>query len=125
MNTAYKEPRDRFELKEEHIKLLRATNVSWDNCEFGAPCIDPKRPYGNSSVVHDIAEILDLDVSTDEAYYEHEEYCKQLHKETQTALQIVLSTGSFEPGIYTCRKYSYNWVKDTFVKEAKFDKGAR
>ena len=35
-----------FWLKEEHIKLLRAAYVQWNNCETGAPEIDPKRPYG-------------------------------------------------------------------------------
>ena len=47
-----------FELTEEHIKLLRQMCVSWDDCEFGAPAIDCKRPYGNSDVYSDIAKIL-------------------------------------------------------------------
>ena len=27
-------------------KLLRRANIQWEDCETGAPCIDPKRPYG-------------------------------------------------------------------------------
>lgn len=47
-----------FNLKEEHIKLLRAMYVGWSDCEYGAPEIDPKRPYGNSYVEGDVHEIL-------------------------------------------------------------------
>ena len=32
----------------------------WDDCEFGAPAIDCKRPYGNSDVYNDIAKILEI-----------------------------------------------------------------
>jgi len=40
----------RFELTEQHLKLIRRMTVRYnDYCEFGAPEIDPKRPYGNSS----------------------------------------------------------------------------
>ena len=45
-------------LTEEHIKLLRNMYVGWGYCEFGAPEIDPKRPYGNSHVIGDIHTIL-------------------------------------------------------------------
>ena len=50
-----------FEVTEEHIQLLRDMVVTWWNCEFGAPAIDPKRPYGNSWVYGDIAETLKLE----------------------------------------------------------------
>jgi hypothetical protein len=49
-----------FTVTDEHLKLLRRTNVGWEDGEFGAPSIDCKRPYGNSSVYNDIAEILDI-----------------------------------------------------------------
>ena len=47
-----------FTVTEEHLKLLRRAYVGWDPCEFGAPAIDCKRPYGNSDVISDIGEIL-------------------------------------------------------------------
>jgi hypothetical protein len=47
-----------FTVTEDHLKLLRRAYIGWDDCEFGAPGIDPKRPYGNSDVIGDIAEIL-------------------------------------------------------------------
>ncbi len=49
-----------FTLKPEHVKLLRRMYVDWDDCEFGAPEIDPEQPYGNSDVEQDMIEILGL-----------------------------------------------------------------
>lgn len=106
-----------FEVTEEHLQLLRATYVGWDDCEFGAPAIDPKRPYGNSDVIGDIAEILEIrpDIREswgDDAFSEEiEDRLRRLHKETQTVLQIALATGRFEVGVYVAPEYSVAWVK--------------
>lgn len=98
----------RFNLTDKHIKLLRSANISWGDIEYGAPAIDGKRPYGNGDVTGDIVRILfgDLPEETVEAL---REYAHQLHTETQTALQVILSAGSFEPGIYEADKYKNNW----------------
>lgn len=106
-----------FELKSEHITLLRRAYVRWEDCEFGAPAIDCKRPYGDSDVLDDMAEILGIEPMGTNAYdpdepgftRDQEDYLNQLHKETQTALQVILSTGSFEPGVYTTSDYGYEW----------------
>ena len=37
---------------------------------------------------------------------------ENLHMESKVALQIVLKTGKFEPGIYVADEYSNNWTKD-------------
>ena len=108
------EQKQEFTLREQHLKLLSRMNVGWDDAEFGAPSIDPKRPYGNSSVIEDMAEILGLGGKTcphcGQALEEHdEERLGNLHKETETALQIVLSTQSFKPGTYVADKYSCDW----------------
>ena len=50
----------RFTVTDEHLRLLRRAYVFWDETEFGAPGINAKRPYGNSDVYGDIAEILSL-----------------------------------------------------------------
>jgi len=102
--------RELFELKEEHIKLLRNACVRWDDCEFGAPAIDCKRPYGNTAVYEDIAEILDIKPVTIDCGFkifseDQKEWMRKIHHETKTALQIVLSTGKFESGLYECPKY--------------------
>lgn len=103
---------EKFTLTEQHIKLLRRMCVTWDRGEFGGPAINCKRPYGNSHVISDIAEILgmptddDGDVDTDTA---HRLYT--LHLETKTALQIILEAGTFEPGLYEREKYVGTWKR--------------
>lgn len=125
-----------FEVKPEHLQLIQRFCVGWQDCEFGAPEIDPKRPYGNSAVHQDMIEILGFK-ELKEGIYEFElfgqkwllkgedkynlylegadeekllELLNELHEETEQALQICLATQSFEPGIYeTSDKYSDDW----------------
>jgi hypothetical protein len=105
----------RFELIEEHIELLQQLNFTYDDdTEYGAPEVNPKRPYGNSDVDEDIAVIIGL--RTD---YEHTqtkqlttkelELIHKLHLEMETVLQIVTRTLSFKPGIYEADYYTNNW----------------
>jgi hypothetical protein len=98
-----------FTLTEAHLKLLKRANVGWQDCETGAPEIDPKRPYGNSSVYLDVAEILDIKPAArcpkcgaecercgDEGggfSREERESLMLLHRGTEHALQIVLQHG--------------------------------
>jgi hypothetical protein len=109
-----------FTVTDEHLRLLRHGHVSWEDAEFGAPSINPKRPYGNSNVYADIADILDvpygewddedLNPLPDAAWR-----FARLHVETGIALQIALVTGEFRAGRYvrydemvsTCR-----WRRD-------------
>jgi hypothetical protein len=105
-----------FELKEEHLKLLRNMIVSWDDCEFGAPTVNCKKPYGNSHVYGDMSKILDIEGVEDskkKIHFSKEQVdlMDKLHKETKVALQIVLKTGKFEPGIYVTDEYRDNWTK--------------
>jgi len=98
----------RFKLTKDHLKLLRRFNVSWQDAEFGAPAIDPKRPYGNSGVTDDIHKIL---TGRDDLTENEHEYYKNLHLDMQTALQIVLATGKFKAGTYECGEYDYDGWK--------------
>lgn len=101
-----------FKLTSDHVKLLRAAYVSWDGCEFGAPAIDCKRPYGNSDPYPDIAKIIGIEPGEDdwEPFTQDQfDYMRKKHEELETALQIVLATGAFEPGIYEANAYSRNW----------------
>lgn len=102
-----------FEIKPIHLKLLRNAEVDWDDAEFGAPSIDPKRPYGNSDVLRDIAELVNPDMKDWEDDDKVEAYVEArtaelvaLHVETGVALEICLRRGEFKPGRY--RKVSYN-----------------
>ncbi len=106
----------RFTLTEEHLKLLRAMFVTWWHCETGAPAIDPKRPYGNSDVTGDIAEIIGIvpiETDDDPAWpVGTSERCEKLHEETQTALQVVLATGRFRIGEYVADDFRRNWREE-------------
>ena len=92
-----------FTVTDEHLRLLRHAHVFWYEAEFGAPSIDPKRPYGNSNVYGDIAEILDLpepDWDDEERTPDAEWRFLRLHVETAIALQVALATGEFRTGRY-------------------------
>lgn len=106
-----------FKLTEEHVKLIRRMNVGWQDAEAGAPEIDPKRPYGNGSHLNDIHEILTgeeigmVDSKRDSLTEKEEERYTALHREMETALSVVLASGSFEPGVYEADKYKRDWRK--------------
>jgi hypothetical protein len=94
-----------FTVTDGHLRLLRHAHVFWDEAEFGAPSINPKRPYGNSNVYGDIAEILDVPYDyladeDDDASLDAEWRLLRLHVETAIALQIALATGEFRAGSY-------------------------
>ncbi len=102
-----------FTLTEDHLKLLKRANVSWEYGESEAPGLCTKRPYGNGDVVDDIAEILGIDkrlMNEDDSQYDETLYDKlwAIHRETETALQIILTTQSFTPGDYEC-EFLENW----------------
>lgn len=113
-----------FTLTEDHIKLLTNSYVSWSdgNNIYGAACIDSKRPYGNTGIIEDIYELIEGKILDENELIEqgidYEEFVnelyikyKTLHRETETALQIVLHTKSFEVGEYRIEGYGKDWVK--------------
>lgn len=97
-----------FTLTEEHLTLLRAAWIDWDDCEFGAPAIDPKRPYGNSDVIGDMAELLGVGLDANGNVIDADRL-RTLHRETQTALQIMVGSASLRTGEYRAAKYSNDW----------------
>jgi hypothetical protein len=99
-----------FEVKDIHIKLLQNAYVSWEGCEFGAPSIDCKRPYGNSYVYGDLAEFCGIERVGGDFTREQYDYMNQVHQETETVLQIFLKVGKMEPGKYQLSGYK-DWVK--------------
>lgn len=101
---------ERFTLTIEHVMLLRRANVGWDHVEFGAPAIDGKRPYGNGDVYDDMATLLGMRVEcpscgTNVLGDNDRTMLRALHESTREALQVVLSSGSFEPGEYVRQRY--------------------
>ena len=109
----------RFTVTDEHLRLLRRAYIGWDEIEFGAPEINAKRPYGNSNVYGDIAEILGLvggqwqdEVEEDWPPPELEWRFLRLHVETAIALQIALATGEFRAGPYLRVSEHDTWKRD-------------
>jgi hypothetical protein len=100
-------PREqRFVITADHLKLLRNLGFEYDaSVEFGAPCVNPKRPYGNSDVYGDLREILNE--GRPEPY--SDEDLLRLHKQMTTVLQIIARTGRVATGRYDARKYFNDW----------------
>ncbi len=103
-----------FILTQDHITLLRHANVSWNGMEFGAPGIDPKRPYGNGDVVSDVARLLNIEpIPTDDGETHWPlgttGRVNAIHQELLMALQVVLTSGEFVPGRYVAYDCDRNW----------------
>lgn len=102
----------KFELKEEHIKLI--TNLNFKVCvgtEYGdeyIPVIDRKRPFGNSGATNSVMEIMGwlCDEKTEEYRLEDVEKAEMLLIELPVALEIVTQNRTFAPGIYEVEEYS-------------------
>lgn len=104
-----------FEVSENHLKLLDRTSIRYNDwTEFGAPEVDPKRPYGNSDVYGDIAEIIGLPGEGEDGEYSgfQRDFMKRLHTEMEFVLQILVSTRSIEAGRYVREsRYGTKWRK--------------
>lgn len=100
----------KFVLTDKHIALAHNFYVGWQYCEFGAPEINPKRPYGDSDVTANIHEILTGEQDAELTENQEEAY-EALHKEMMVALQIILCTKSFVPGTYVrdCSYMARSW----------------
>lgn len=122
---------NKITVKEEHIKLLSRAYIRWEDCEYGAPAIDCKRPYGNSSVESDIFEILldkkslnrEQKIMLDDGYDLEEvigqketDKLRKYHSETEFVLQIILRHTDKAPKdligkTFVCKNY-YNWEEE-------------
>ena len=95
-----------FEVTEDHLKLVQRMYWVWNGDSYeGAPGLGMKRPYGNSDVLGDIVEILELPTVRDrwdEWTFTDEvaEQARKIHEEMETVLQIATSTLTWEPGVY-------------------------
>lgn len=100
-----------FTVTADHLTLLRAAYLRWDDCEFGAPAIDPKRPYGNSDVIGDIAELLDIELDEDDDF--QADHFERLHRETLTVLQLAIATGELREGTYRHTVDGWERIEET------------
>lgn len=108
-----------FIVTEQHIKLLSHFWIRWEltGYGYGVPCVDVKRPYGNSGI-DEIIDILDLPYRYDEdldGYSEmalrdeDEAVIRKLHHETLICMQIVVRNASIKPGEYVADRHDQNW----------------
>jgi len=112
-----------FTITENHLKLLKNFAVQWNRSYEGisAPEIDPKRPYGNSDVIGDVANIVGIMGTSEYAFSDRDkEYILKIHRETEIALQICLCTQSFEVGDYLkqdeCDYLSWKKIKNKEIE---------
>ena len=98
----------RFTLTEDHLKLLQHMVIRWEDCEFGAPAVDCKRPYGYSDVLESMAQILKVELRP-----ETEDALRALHREMETALQIVVARAGTPtlPGEYVASDRGTDWKR--------------
>lgn len=87
---------DDFKPKREHIELLKQGYfVFMDNVEFGFCGLDPKKPFGNSDAISDMAEILGYQEYTngdmsDKKATELEGYLLNLYMELPKAIAYIV-----------------------------------
>ncbi len=83
--------------------------------------MDCKRPYGNSDVINDIAEILGIEPEAggDSEYSpeysgDQHDYMNQLHEDMQTVLQILVRNAAtgIKPGVYVSEDYANQWQRE-------------
>lgn len=106
-----------FLVTPQHLALARRLWVVWYDGEdwgYGAPGASRHRPYGNSGVLEDIAEIIGYrkpDLEKGERYTpEEKRYLEGLHHEMHLVLQIILHTGQMKPGVYKMPKLGDDWA---------------
>lgn len=101
----------RFRLTDAHVNLLSEMLVDWDDSGAGAPCINPFSPYGSGVDPGRVLRLAGVNPQTSSSSCSDGShrisfasrdlsFARQLHGETAIALQIVLSTKSFAPGMY-------------------------
>lgn len=107
----------RFELKREHITLLKTWQLDVFVYEGGFTSLqsDDKRPFGNSSYIEkDIAQALGRSCDSDADARQ----LMILLSELPFAAQVVLQTESFQPGVYQRATTLSPWVPVFTTKES-------
>ena len=110
----------KFNLTEDHIKLVKQLYVNQD--KENDIMIGKVNPFAleGFSIYDDISIILygktnDVEINDtgeDTTYTEEEkQYFEKLNDEIATALDIILFTGKFEPGLYITRTFERKRLK--------------
>lgn len=82
-------------ITDDHLTLLKEMVVGWQDAEYGAPEVDPKRPYGNSAAAEDIYEALGWEMPTDDDGYPEvandDERAWAIHRSMEHVVWIALT----------------------------------
>lgn len=84
--------KEAFWVFKAHLILLGSLFFEPEAPDWGGPYASQKRPYGNSDIPKDLAELLP---NCDEAI------CQGFHREMGVILQILAATGEIKEGRYT------------------------
>ncbi len=102
-----------FKITKEHMALVEKIYITDNKCEFGAPTVDPKRPYGNSDVYGDIAKIFNIPSDNNGDFTDAQiDRMTKYHKELTTVLQIICCNPSETDYIGTWEGEWQTWKKD-------------
>lgn len=109
----------KFELTEDHLKLLK--HLSWNELTENKQISTSgtNSPFGGLDYYEDIGIIVfgkpeDFDPLEGDPFNwtkEQKEYMDKLIVELPLAIEVVLSTGSFQVGNYKCRYHIREWRK--------------
>lgn len=111
----------KFELKEEHIKLIK--HLKWDTISFPhiKHDVNPLTPFTDGEkIVQDIAlilhgyngEVVQPDTEEDPHYSQEQiDEMKQLYEDLPIALDIICFLGTFECGMYRTKYHIRDWKK--------------
>jgi hypothetical protein len=114
-----------FVVRKEHLKLAKRMVVYWNtNCYLGAPAVDSKRPYGDSSILENIGEIIGEkpeDKDGDYPIYSERQLLRfgNLHKDMEHVVQILLANLGLKQGVYEADDYDTNWRPKSVKREAQ------
>lgn len=93
-----------FRLAPDHLKLLRAANIAWND---NAPGMDSKRPLGNGDLLRDVAKTLGWDWQDDADWYSPEwdalrRRAMSIFRDMKLALSLLCFFAGMEltPGLY-------------------------
>lgn len=108
-----------FTITKDHIKMMQALCFTWEDCEYGGPAVDCKRPFGNSGrhqIVLDMAQVMGIPQEKimdlqGELIEPEAERLEALYRDMEKVLAIVMRTLSFEPGTYEAAPYSSKWKR--------------
>lgn len=107
----------KFTLNENHLKLIK--HLAWGELKDGVISTEGKTPFGGFDHYDDMATILygkpeNHNPMTDEPHEWSDEQIKEMDdllQQLPMAIEVVLSTQSFELGLYKSKWHIREWKK--------------